>query len=169
MNKTIFFLVLINFFTVGHSQIPVKKKIDSLVSVIESKKTLSLNSVADTFATQHSNLLSIENVKFYSLKNKLVKVSFTTNYFRKDSTVANMATGFEIFYFNDDLLIKVISRDFDQSPPKNIEFYLNEKDRQKYLSKQTMNASRYDGVNYFVEIGYGLLDEFRSLNHKKAQ
>jgi hypothetical protein len=169
MKKLLLLLFPFVFCIPGLSQIPSKRKIDSLVNAIESKKTLNLNTVTDTFATLHSNLLTIENVKFYSVKNKLVKASFTTNYFRKDSTVANMATGFEVFYFNDDLLIKVISRDFDQAPPKNIEFYLNEKDRKKFIGKQTMNSTRYDGANYFVEIGYSLLDEFKSINPQKNQ
>ena len=169
MKKLLLLLLPFVLCIAGHSQIPSKRKIDSLVNTIESKKTWSLNTVTDTFSTPHANLLTIENVKFYSTKNKLVKAAFSTNYYRKDSSVANISTGFEVFYFHDDLLIKVISRDFDQAPPKNIEFYLNEKDRKKFVAKQTMNSTRYDGANYFIEIGYSLLDEFKSLNPKKNQ
>lgn len=119
-----------------------------------------------THSRYQANLANIESVKFYSLKGKLQKVIFSTYYHQKDSTRTNILTGYEVFYFNNDVLIKVISKDFDQTPPKDLQFYLNEKDLKKYLAKQTIRSNRYDGANYFIEIGYNLLDEFKTLIKK---
>ena len=148
-----------------YSQPPVKR-IDSIVKLIESNKTLTLKLAADTFPTSNSNLVNIESVKFYSAKNKLLKVVFSAYYHRKDSTRDNIPTDYDVFYFNNDLLIKVISKDFDQSPPKDLQLYLDEKHLKKYLSKQTLNQSKFNGANYFVELGYNLLAEFKRLPKK---
>ena len=150
--------------SVGYSQIPNIKRIDSIVKAIEAKKTLVVNTVSDTFGVSYSKLSTIENVKFYSTKNKLSKAIFTNIYYRKDSV--NTPTQFDVFYFNDDLLIKVLSKDYDQSPARDVVIYLNEKDLKKYIDKKTVNASRYEGVNYFIELGYNLLNEFKALTKK---
>ena len=152
------------FLSVGYSQIPNIKRIDSIVKAIEAKKTLVVNTVSDTFGVSYSKLSTIENVKFYSTKNKLSKAIFTNIYYRKDSV--NTPTQFDVFYFNDDLLIKVLSKDYDQSPARDVVIYLNEKDLKKYIDKKTVNASRYEGVNYFIELGYNLLNEFKALTKK---
>jgi len=165
MNKLILLLPFFSLHLFGYSQ-PNVKRIDSTIKAIETKKTLTLNTVSDTFGVSHSHLLIIENVKFYSTKNKLSKAIFTNDYYRKDSASNNMTTQLDVFYYNDDILVKVISRDFDQSPPKNLEFYLNEKDLKKYIDKRTINTTRYDGVNYFIELGYNLLNEFKNLPKK---
>jgi hypothetical protein len=148
---------------------PVVKHIDSLVKIIESKRTLTVNVVADTFPIAHSNLLRIERLQFYSTNNKLAKVISSRGHHAKDSTVKNIQTRFDVFYFNNDILIKVISNDFDQSPPANIQFYLNETHRKKFLSKATKNFSKYEGANYFIESGYTLLNEFKLLNQKVSK
>ena len=144
----------------GYSQIPVKRT-DSIVNSIEAKKALTVNVVSDTFPVSYSELLMIETVKFYSLKNKLLKVIFSVNYYSKDSTRNNIPTDHDVFYFSNDILIKVISKDFDQSPPKDLLLYLNEKHLKKYVSKETINSRKYEGVNYFIELGYNLLDEYK--------
>ena len=154
------------FLSVGYAQIPNLKRIDSIVKAIEAKKTLVVNTVSDTFGVSYSKLLTIVNVKFYSTKNKLSKAIFTNDYYQKDSISNNIPTQLDVFYFNDDLLIKVISKDYDQLPAKNIVIYLNEKDLKKYIDKKTVNASRYEGVNYFIELGYNLLNEFKALSKK---
>jgi len=140
-----------------------------MVNLIESRKTLTIKLVSDTFPTSTSNLVNVESVKFYSSKNKLQKVIFSAYYHRKDSTRDNIPTDYDVFYFNNDLLIKVISKDFDQSPPKDLRLYLDEKHLKKYLSKQTLNHSKYEGPNYFIELGYSLLDEFKLLNQNKPK
>ena len=73
---------------------------------------------------------------------------------------------YHFYYFNDDLLIKVVSKDYDQSPPKDLQFYLNEKHLKKYLAKETQYFSKYEGLNYFIELGYNLQAEFKYLNKK---
>lgn len=150
----------------GHSQIATKR-IDSLVNLIESKKTLTIKVVSDTFPTSNPGLVDIESVKFYFLKNKLQKATFSAYYHRKDSAKNNILTDHDIYYFSDDVLIKVISKDYDQAPPKDLQFYLNEKHRKKYLSKQTQYFSKFDGPNYFIELGYNLLAEFKFLTKNK--
>jgi hypothetical protein len=155
----------VSLFIPGFPQGQIKRT-DSLVNLIDAKKTLTINLVADTFRTANSNLVTLESVKFYSLKNKLLKVIFSVYYYRKDSTRTNIPTDYDIFYFNDDLLIKVISKDFDQSPPKDLQIYLNENHLKKYLSKETVSHSKFDGVKYFIELGYNLLDEFNRLTKK---
>ena len=152
-------------FITGFSQTPVKRT-DSIVKLIESNKALTVKHVSDTFPTANSKVVNIELVKFYSSKNKLGKVIFSAYYHRKDSTSDNILTDYEVFYFNNDVLIKVISKDFDQSPPKDLQLYLNENNLKKYLSKATMNYSKYAGANYFIELGYNLLDEFKLLTKK---
>ena len=142
------------------------KRTDSIVKVIESNKTLTLKLVSDTFPTFNSNVVNIESVKFYSSKNKLLKVIFSAYYHRKDSTSINTLTDYDVFYFNNDVLIKVISKDFDQSPPKDLQVYLNESHLKKYLAKETLNSSKYAGTKYFIELGYNLLDEFKLLTKK---
>lgn len=165
MNK--FFLLVFSFwcYLLGYSQVPAKR-IDSIVTTIEAKKTLTVNVVADTFLVANSDLVNIESVKFYSAKGNLNKIIFSAYFHRKDSTRNNITAEYEVFYFNNDILIKVISRDFDQSPPKDLHFYLGEKEKKKFDSKETMNFSKYDGVNYFIEFGYVLLIEFKQLNQK---
>lgn len=152
--------------SVGHSQIPNIKRIDSIVSTIESKKALTLKVVSDTFPTVNPDVVTIESVRFHSAKNKLVKAIFSSYYYNKGPAKSNILAQYEVFYFYNDSLIKAISKDFDLSPPKDFQYYLNEKHLKKYVSKETINASRYDGVNYFVELGYNLLTEFKSLNQK---
>lgn len=137
-----------------------------MVSTIESKKTLTVNVVSDTFPTVNSDVVTIESVRFYSAKNKLHKVIFSSYYYNKGPAKSNVLAQFEVFYFYNDSLIKVLSKDFDLTPPKDIQYYLNEKHLKKYVSKETINASRYDGVNYFIELGYNLLTEFKSLHQK---
>ena len=154
------------FLSVGYSQIPNTKRIDSIANTIESKKTLTLNPVSDTFPTVNPDVVTIESVKFYSTKNKLHKVIFSTYYYNKGPAKSNILTKYEVFYFYNDTLIKVISKDFDLSPPKDLQLYLNEKHLKKYVSKETINASRYEGVNYFIELGYNLLNEFKTLSKK---
>jgi uncharacterized protein YcfL len=165
MKKLGLLLLYLSLSIPGFSQGPVKRT-DSIVNLIESKKTLTVNLVSDTFPTLNSNLVNIESVKFYSLKNKLLKVIFSVYYYRKDSTKTNIPTDYDVFYFNDDILIKVISKDFDQSPPKDLQIYLNENHLKKYLSKETVNHSKFDGAKYFIELGYNLLDEFKRLTRK---
>lgn len=165
MKKLALLLFSLSFYILGHSQIPVKRT-DSLVTLIESRKTLTVNLVSDTFPTFNSNVVNIESVKFYSSKNKLLKVIFSAYYHRKDSTRNNMLTDHDIFYFNNDVLIKAISKDFDQSPPKDLQLYLNESHLKKYISKETLNYSKYAGTKYFIELGYNLLDEFKRLTKK---
>ena len=153
-------------FSVGYSQIPNIKRIDSIVSTIELKKTLTLNVVSDTFPTVNPDVVTIESVRFYSTKNKLLKAIFSSYYYNKGPAKSNILAQYEVFYFYNDSLIKAISKDFDLTPPKDLQYYLNEKHLKKYVSKQTINASRFDGVNYFIELGYNLLTEFRSLRQK---
>ena len=150
----------------GYSQIPNIKRIDSIVSTIEFKKALKLNVVSDTFPTVNPDVVTIESVKFHSTKNKLLKVIFSTYYYNKGPAKSNILAQYEVFYFYNDSLIKVISKDFDLSPPKDLQYYLNEKHLKKYVSKETMNASRYEGVNYFIELGYNLLNEFKTVSKK---
>lgn len=160
MEKGILFLILLTLCIVGYSQIPVKRT-DSIVNSIESKKALTITVVSDTFPVSYSDLLMIESVKFYSLNSKLLKVIFSVYYYGKDSTRNDIPTDYDIFYFSNNILIKVISKDFDQSPPKDLQFYLNEKHLRKYVSKETTNSRKYEGVDYFIELGYNLLDEFK--------
>ena len=160
-------LVTFSLYIVGHSQLPSPKRIDSLIRVIESRKDLIVKVVTDTFPTESPSLLNIETVKFYSSKNKLVKVIFAGYYHRKDSVMKNETSDNDIFYFNNDLLIKVTSKDFDQSPPKDLQFYLNEKHQKKYLAKETQFFNKYEGINYFIELGYNLLAEFNYLSKPK--
>src|SRR5688572_28758730 len=108
MKKVTLLLFPLSFYMVGYSQLP-SKRTDSIVKVIESKKTLTVNLVSDTFPTFNSNVVTIESVKFYSSKNKLLKVIFSTYYHRKDSTSNNTLTDYDVFYFNNDVLIKAIS------------------------------------------------------------
>jgi hypothetical protein len=166
MKKMILPFLLFGLCLAGYSQLAVKRT-DSIVSSIESKKTLTLNIVSDTFPTSGSDLLTIESVKFYSSKNKLVKVIFSGYYHQKDSTRNNIPADYDDFYFSNDVLIKVVSKDFDQTPPRDLQFYLNEKHRKKYLSKETQYFSKYDGINYFIELGYNLLEEFKFLTRSK--
>lgn len=166
MKKLTLLLFFLSFCALGYAQMPVKR-IDSLVKIIESKKTLTVNIISDTFPIANSNLLRIESRKFYSADNKLLKVVSARDNQTKDAAKKNIQTRFDIFYFNNDLLIKVISRDFDQSPVIDIQFYLNEAHHKKFLAKATKNFSRYEGANYFVETGYSLLNEFKLL-HKKV-
>ena len=152
--------------SVGYSQILNTKRIDSIISTIESKKTLTLNTVADTFPTVNSDVVTVESVRFYSAKNKLLKVIFSSYYYNKGPAKSNILAQYEVFYFYNDSLIKAISKDFDLSPPKDFQYYLTDKHLKKYVSKETINASRYDGANYFVELGYNLLNEFKNLPQK---
>ena len=165
MKKLTLLLLFVSLFILGFPQTPVKRT-DSIVKLIEANKTLLVKLVSDTFPTANSNVVNIESVKFYSSKNKVLKVIFSVYYHRKDSTSDNFLTEYEVFYFNNDVLIKVISKDFDQSPPKDLQLYLNENHLKKYLSKQTLNSSKYAGVNYFIELGYILLEEFKQLKRK---
>ena len=165
MKRLVLLLLPLSISLTGYSQILVKRT-DSIVNSIDAKKTLTVASVSDTFPVSYSKLLSIENVKFYSAKGTLLKVIFTTYYLGKDSTKTNILTEYDVFYFNKDLLIKVISKDFDQSPPKDMQFYLNERHLKKYVSKETINSSKYEGANYFIELGYNLLEEFKLLTRK---
>ena len=165
MKRMVMLLIPLSLYQIGYSQIPVKRT-DSIVNSIESKKTLTVNSVSDTFPVSYSKLLTIENVKFYSAKGKLLKAIFTTYYYGKDSAKTNIPTEYDTFYFNNDVLIKVIAKDYDQSPPKDLPFYLNERHLKKYVSKETINSSKYEGPNYFIELGYNLQDEFKVLMKK---
>ena len=166
MKKLILLLLLSGIYIFGYSQIPVAKRIDSIVKLIESKKDLTLKALSDTFPTANPKIVSIESVKFYSSKNKLVKVAFSSYYHRKDSIMNNITTDQDVYYFNDDILIKVVSKDYDQSPPKDLQVYLNEKHLKKYLAKETQFADKFDGANYFIELGYNLLAEFKYLTKK---
>ena len=165
MKKLTLLLLSLDLFIPGFSQTPVKRT-DSLVNLIEAKKTLTAKLVSDTFPTFNSNVVSIESVKFYSSKNKLLKVIFSAYYHRKDSTSNNILADHDVFYFNNDVLIKVISKDFDQSPPKDLQLYLNESHLKKYFLKETLNYSKYAGPRYFIELGYNLLEEFKLLIKK---
>jgi hypothetical protein len=167
MKKLILLLIAFSLYTTGYSQLPAPKKIDSIVKLIESKKDLVLKAISDTFPTANPKIVMIESVKFYSSKNKLVKVAFSGYYHRKDSVMNNIITDNDVYYFNDDVMIKVISKDYDQSPPKDLQLYLNEKHLKKYQAKETQFADKFDGVNYFIELGYNLLGEFRYLNKTK--
>ncbi|HET9745680.1 MAG TPA: hypothetical protein VFP97_08205 [Chitinophagaceae bacterium] len=166
MKKVILPLLSISLYLSVYSQVPLKRT-DSIVNSIESKQTLTLNTVSDTFATQGSKLLTVESVKFYSSKKKLAKVIFSGYYHQKDSTRHNIPADHDVFYFSNDVLIKVISKDFDHTPPKDLQFYLDEKHRKKYLSKETQYFSKFDGINYFIELGYNLLEEFKFLTRGK--
>ena len=159
------FFIPLTLYIQGHSQ-PPTKRIDSIVKMIEAQKNLKLNTVCDTLSISYSDLSTIECLKFYFAKDKLHKVIYSTDFHHKDSTRKNIPTRFDVFYYDDELLIKVISKDFDQSPPKDLRYYLNEKDLKKYLAKETLNASKYDGADYFIELGYILLDEFKILMKK---
>ena len=166
MKKTMLLLLPLSLYIFAYSQ-PSIKKIDSLVKVIESKKDLALKALSDTFPTANPKVVTIESVKFYSSKNKLVKVVFSGYYHRKDSVMNNIVTDSDVYYFNDDVLIKVISKDYDLSPPKDLQFYLNEKHLKKYLAKETQFSDKFDGSNYFIELGYNLLAEFKYLTKNK--
>ena len=169
MKKLVLISIGLISYVLGSSQLPVKRT-DSLVNSIESNKTLTIKVVSDTFPLSNSSsLVTIESVKFYSLKNKLLKAIFSAYYHSKDSTKNNILTEYETFYFNNDLLIKVNAKDFDESPPKDLQFYLNEKHLKKYLAKETLNFTKYDGVNYFIELGYNLLEEFKQLIKNKPK
>jgi len=165
MKKLTLLLLFLSLFTTGFPQTSAKR-IDSIVKVIESNKTLTLKLVSDTFPTFNSTVVNIESVKFYSSKNKVQKIIFSAYYHRLDSTSNNILADYDVFYFNNDVLIKVISKDFDQSPPKDLQLYLNESHLKKYIAKETLNYSKYAGAKYFIELGYNLLDEFRRLTKK---
>jgi len=171
MRKAVFLFTICLFSILGHSQNPTKR-IDSIVKLINSEKSLKVKMVCDTSFVSYSDLSTIECLKFYFQKDKLLKAIYSLDYRRKDSTLNNSSSRFDEFYYNDGQLIKVITKDFDQSPPKNIEFYLNENQLKKFLSKETpnpkgtQNYSRYDGINYFIESAYTLLNEFKLLNQK---
>jgi hypothetical protein len=163
MKKATLLLYLTGLCLIGYSQ-PQIKKIDSLVKSIDAQKTLKTDNVCDTFTVDYSKLSNIECARFYSLKGKLVKVIYSWEY--KDSSGKKIQTQIDVFYYNNGLLIKVISKDFDQSPPKDSQIYLNERHREKYDSKETINAGKYDGVKYFIEFGYNFLEEFKQLKPK---
>jgi hypothetical protein len=163
MKKVLLFLLPVTFCITGYSQLPVPKRIDSIVNSIESKKGLILKVVSDTFPVPNSKMVTIENVKFYSSNNKLLKVIFSAYYHLTDATKADVPADYDVYYFNKDVLIKVVTKDFDLSPPKDLQFYLNEKHQKKYLAKETQYADKYQGADYFVELGYNLLGEFKFL------
>ena len=164
MKKLVLLLFSFGFYAMGYSQVS-PKQIDSIVNRIESEKTLKQKTVCDTFTVSFSNLATIECLKFYFVKDKLFKAIYSNDYHRKDSA-RNIPTRFDVFYYNEGLLIKVISKDFDNSPPTDIKFYLTEKDLKKFLAKETQHYGKYDGANYFIEFGYALLNEFKQLNQK---
>lgn len=166
MKKIILLLFPLSFFLLGYSQPPVKR-IDSIVNTIESKKNLILNAVSDTFPTVNPDVSTIESVKFHSAKNKLNKVFFSCYYHSKDPAKDNTLIQFDIFYFYNDSLIKVISRDFDETPPKNIQFYIGEKEFKKYLGVKSRNFGKHDGANYYIDLGNALLEEFKQLIKNK--
>jgi len=159
-------LISLNLYIVGDSQ-PQPKQIDSIVRKIDAQKTLKTDIVCDTFQVANSELSNIECARFYSVKGKLVKVIYSLQYHHKDTARTNISTQLDVFYYNDGLLIKVISKDFDQSPPKDFQYYLNEKHLKKYVSKETINAGKFNGVNFFIEFGYNFLEEFKLLTTKK--
>jgi hypothetical protein len=165
MKKITLFLTFLGLYLLGNSQTQVKK-IDSLVKSIDAQKTLKTDKVCDTFKVDFSELSNIECARFYSLKGKLVKVIYSQEYHHKDTTRKNIHSQIDVFYYNNGLLIKVVSKDFDQSPPKDSQIYFNESHRKKYDLKKTINASKYDGVDYFIEFGYNFLDEFKQLKPK---
>ena len=165
---TTIFCILILFVstTQGQGQLPSPKKIDSIVKVIDAQKNL-LKTVCDTFPVANSQLTNIECARFFSFKGKLVKVIYSLAYHQKDTTRSDIQTQIDVFYYNNDLLVKVVSKDFDQSPPKDIQFYLGEAHRKKYIAKETVNAGKQDGANYYIEFGYNFLEEFKKLTSKK--
>ena len=165
MKKLVLLFLILFLYWQGYSQLPIKR-IDSIVRIIDAQKTLKVNVVCDTFPVTNSDLSNIECASFYSLKGKLVKIIYSWEYRHKDTTRKNIQTQIDVFYYHDGLLIKVVSKDFDQSPPKDIQLYLDERHRKKYLSKATVNAGRYDGINYYIEFGYNFLEEFKQLTHK---
>lgn len=167
MKKVTLLLISLSLYLSGHSQLPSTKKIDSIVKIINSQKNLKTDLVCDTFPVPNSDLSNIECARFYSLKGKLVKVIYSLAYHQKDTTHQNIQTQIDVFYYNNDLLIKVVSKDFDHLPPKDIQFYLGEPHRKKYISKETINAGKQDGAKYFVEFGYNFLEEFKQLTLKK--
>lgn len=167
MKKLILVLISLNFYTPGYSQ-PSTKKTDSIVRIIDAQKTLKADIVCDTFPVPNSELSNIECARFYLLKGKLVKVIYSWEYRNKDTAIKTVRTQtqIDVYYYQNDLLIKVISKDFDQSPPKDSQIYFNESHRKKYDSKKTINAGKYDGVDYFIEFGYNFLEEFKQLKLK---
>lgn len=165
MKRLALLLFLLCPYAFGYSQPPVKR-IDSFVNLIETKKTLTLTGVSDTFLTVNPDVSAIETVKFHAVRNKLNKAILSSYYYSKDPGKSSMLTQFDIFYFNNDSLIKVISKDFDETPPKNIQFYIGEKELNKYFAVKSRNFRKYDGANYFIDLGYALLDEFKQRNKK---
>jgi len=163
MKKAHLLLISLSLYLLGNSQ-PHTKQIDSLVKFIDTQKTLKTDVVCDTFTVAYSKLSNIECARFYSLKGKLVKVIYSLEY--NDTIGKKIQTQVDVFYYNNGLLIKVISKDFDQSPPKDSHIYFNESHKKKYVSKETINAGRYDGVDYFIEFGYNFLEEFKQLKSK---
>jgi len=155
----------LGLYILGYSQIQTKK-IDSIARIIDAQKSLKTDIVCDTFRVANSELSNIECARFYSVKGKLVKVIYSLQYHHKDTARTNISTQLDVFYYNDGLLIKVISKDFDQSPPKDFQYYMNERHQKKYVSKETINAGKYDGVNYFIEFGYNFLEEFKQFKLK---
>ncbi len=165
MKKPALLLLVLYSCAFGSSQPPVKR-IDSLVNLIETRKTLTLTGVSDTFPTVNPGVSTIETVKFHSVKNKLNKVTLSSYYYSKESSKSSMLTQFDIFYFNNDSLIKVISRDFDETPPKNIQFYIGPHELKKFFALKSRSFRKYDGANYYIDLGYALLDEFKQRNKK---
>jgi hypothetical protein len=166
MKKLVLLFTLFSLFLSAKSQLPSPKKIDSIVKAIDAQKNL-LKIVCDTFPVAYSEMKNIECARFYSYKGKLVKVIYSLQYQHKDTTRINISTQLDVFYYKDSLLVKVISKDFDQSPPKDLQFYLGEAHRKKYISKETINAGKQDGAGYYIEFGYNFLEEFKKLNAKK--
>jgi hypothetical protein len=165
MKKAILLLLLPSLYLSGQSQPPVNR-IDSIVNIIESKKSLSLNFVCDTSKLSYADLTTIECLKFYSVDNRLFKAVYLFEYYRKDSLLNNSSSHLDIYYYNNGLLIKVMSKDFDKSPPADLQFYMGEKEMKKYISGDTRRYDRFDGVNYFIETGYAFLEEFKLVNKK---
>ena len=155
----------LTFLKTGNSQPPIER-IDNMVNIIESKKRLSLKVVCDTSKLPYSDFKTIECLKFYSKDDRLIKVVYSFDHYHKDTIKILFSTRFDVYYYNDGLLIKVISTDSDKSPPENLQFYLEEKDKIKYVPGEVGKYDRHDGINYFIETGYLLLEEFEIIDKK---
>ena len=134
MKKLVLLFIPLGLYFQVHSQLPQPKKIDSIVKKIDAQKTLKTDIVCDTFPVANSELSNIECARFYSLNGRLVKVIYSLQYHYKDTARTNISTQLDVFYYKDSLLIKVISKDFDQSPPKDTQIYLDDKHRKNYFS-----------------------------------
>lgn len=148
------FFISVDLMVIAQYQV---KRVDSLVSLFETSDTLSEKTECDTFSVSHTDFFSIICIEYYSNNRDVVKIVLRNENLPLVSPYPEILPSkkgiisLDIFFFENDSLIKATQKRFNSTPIIIKEYYFEGNDLKKMEESGLKQTDEYKKVAECIE------------------